>query len=131
MAKEILVDSYKRDGKKLIKRLNNPATGFNITAALWFYLSDSEEWRLVIASPYVRENGPIESYKLVNSLMDEINGKSKRKLAFSSREISVVKPDDPLINLFKVITRHNTDVLCSNCIINGSLIEGAYIYFID
>jgi hypothetical protein len=131
MVKEVLVDAYRKDGEKLIKRLNDPAVGFKITTTLWYYLSEPEEWRLVIASPYVKENGPIKSYKLVNSMMDKINKKSRKKLAFSSREISVVNPDDPLINLLKGMVRHSTGISCSNCIINGFLVEGAYIYFID
>jgi hypothetical protein len=131
MAKEILVDAYKKDGEKLIKHLNVPSTGFKITTALWYYLSEAEEWRLVIASPYVKENGPLKSYKLVNSTLDKIDKMSRKKLAFSSREVSVVNPDDPLINLLKNIVRKSRHVSCSNCVINGVLVEGAYIYFID
>lgn len=131
MDKEILVDIYREDGEKLIKHLSNPAIGFRITTAMWYYLSEPEEWRLMLASPYVKENGPLKSYKIIQSAMGKLNKLSRKKLAFSFDDITVLAPDDSLINLLKSMVRHSKAFTCTNCIIDGVLIRGAYIYFID
>jgi hypothetical protein len=141
MVKEILVDKYKKDGERLITHLSDPTIGFKITTAMWYYLSEPEEWRLMIASPYVKENGPLKSYKIIQSTMGKINKTSRKKLAFSLDEISVLAPDDALINFIKGTTpsggrsgislRNSKRITLSDVYINGLLIRGAYIYFID
>lgn len=86
MGKEKLPDYLKQNGEKLIRGLTESNAGFEITSARWYYLPEPEEWRLIIYSPYVLLNGPLKSYKLIQSVI------SKRKLALSLDEISVFKP---------------------------------------
>ena len=130
MGKEILV-SHKADGKRLIDELMKSNSEFEITTAMWYYLDEPDAWRLMIASPYVQKNGPLKSYKLIRSAIDRINTKSRKKLSFSLENIAVLKPDDPLVNLLKSMVRHSRGITLINCYINGFLIEGAHIYFID
>jgi hypothetical protein len=43
--------------------------GFKVDASFWARLSDEERWILYLASPYVDEHGPGESYRLIHSIL--------------------------------------------------------------
>lgn len=130
MGKEILVN-YKEDGKRLLDELSKSEPNFKITTAMWYYLAEPDTWRLMIASPYVQKKGRLKSYKLIRLIMDKIDKESEGKLSFSLDNISVLKPDDPLINLIKIVIRPSKDVVFMDNSINGFFIKSAYIYFID
>lgn len=49
MAEETLVESLVTDSIELIRELDKQ--GDNPTNALWYFYSDAEEWRLLIAGP--------------------------------------------------------------------------------
>jgi len=115
-----------KKGRELIRALDKE--GIPLYGGLWFYISESDEWRLLLATPLVDEVGPSETYARIGKVMS-------RRLKSSHRvplkNISVLSPQDELIQLLKTaITtgkgisgirfRHNT--------IKGMLIEDAYIY---
>jgi hypothetical protein len=124
---DILTDRYREDGRKLVYCLDKEAKGFKITAALWYYLSETGEWRFFIATPYLQKKGAIASYKLIRSVMT----KSLPNLSFSIESISILKSTDPLINLIKTVTKHSRDITLHNINSNGYLIRDAYIYCIE
>jgi hypothetical protein len=51
MDKPALVNSDMDAGERLVRGLDE--AGLKVTAALWFYMSDSDEWRLMLATPVV------------------------------------------------------------------------------
>ena len=125
MAKTILVDSDKEAGKALIKKLDEAS--FDVRGALWFYLPDSEEWRLILASPAVDTRGPKEAYEQVQSQLQQ----SDQGHELSLQNISLVSPNDNLIKLLKSAVRTGkaiANIRFTRSVINNVFIEDAYIY---
>ncbi|MDH4220631.1 MAG: hypothetical protein OEW23_17875 [Candidatus Aminicenantes bacterium] len=131
MGEEILVkESLSNDmisaGAKLARYLN---TGLpTIDAIFWFYLPELNAWRFVVASPEVRALGPKTVYQQIRSVISTIPaGEQTVPLG----NIVVVDSHDPLILLLRrAITtgQASTGIRFSRNVINGVLIEDAYIY---
>lgn len=125
MDKTALVENDIRDGERLVDALDN--AGFQVEAALWFYLTDSDEWRLLIASPFVERNGPKDSYSFIQSVMAELS----EPLAISLKDVSVVSPNRPPISLIRTAVHTGpgiSGVRFTRNVINNTLVEDAYIY---
>jgi len=90
MDKTSLVEKDIEEAKRLIKALDE--SQFEVKAALWFYLIDSDEWRLLIASPFVEENGPKRAYNFIQRELARMSPSSK----ISLKEISVLSPQDDI-----------------------------------
>jgi hypothetical protein len=124
MASELLVE-YIKDGGKLVKFLDKNHQ-FKVTAALWYYISESAKWRLLIGSPYVGKHGDRKSYELIQSIMN----KSLKDSKISLDMISPMKSKDPFFNLLRPFI--HCEGICgirvTNSQINDFLLEDAYIY---
>jgi hypothetical protein len=131
MAKELLVtESLSKEmveaGADLTRRLD--LIPFKVRAAFWLFLPEQKTWRLVFAFPEVRTMGPKASYKKVQSALNKIP-KDQPKIAL--RDITVTEPNDPLIKLLNVMISTGpgiSEIRFSKNVINGQLIEDAYIY---
>ena len=125
MGKATLVDRDMQAGEALLKKLDEDK--FKIKAALWLYMPDPEEWRLVFASPIVDTDGPIKAYEKVQSELQELDGRSELSL----QNIALVSPHDKLIMALKTTIKTGKEIshirLTGN-VINGVFIEDAYIY---
>ena len=125
MDKTVLVERDIQEGKDLVEALDK--TEFKVDASLWFYSSDSDEWRLLIASPFVEENGPRKSYGFIRSVLTQPSLPS----GISLKNISVLSPDHQLIKLLKTVFSTGPDIAgirFTRNVINNTLIEDAYIY---
>lgn len=124
MGRELLVE-YIEAGKRIVEQLDLD-TRFRVTAALWYYTSESDEWRLLIASPYVGKRGDRKSYELIQSIL--INSLQDSRLSLDM--ISLMKSNDPFFGLLRRFIK--CDGLCgirvTNSRVNSFLIEDAYIY---
>ncbi len=125
MATTVLVERDIQEGKDLIEALDK--TEFKVDASLWFYSSDSDEWRLLIASPFVEENGPRKSYGFIRSVLAQPSPPS----GISLKNVSVLSPKNQLIKLLKTEISTGPDIAgirFTRNVINNTLIEDAYIY---
>lgn len=125
MGKATLVDDDMEAGKALLKKLDK--TKFDVKAALWFYMPDPEEWRLILASPTVDAEGPKKAYEKVQSQLQGSGQKDKLSL----QNISLVSPRDNLIKLLKSAIKTGkviSNIRFTQNVINGVFIEDAYIY---
>jgi hypothetical protein len=125
MVKTALVEKDIEEGKRLIEELDK--TNFIVRAALWFYVSDADEWRLFIASPFVEKEGPKKSYNFIQSVLAKISP----TVSISLKEISVLKLSDDLIKTIRsaIRTGHGiSGIRFTGNVINNTLIEDAYIY---
>ena len=124
-------------GRKLIEALDE--SPFKVTAAMWFYLSENDEWRLIIASPYIDKEGPKKSYEFIQDQLDKLSKcidvvallRSGLSSYLSLENISVVSPSDDLIKLMRpAITTGPgiSPIRFTRNVINNTLIEDAYIY---
>ena len=114
-------------GKRLIQRLDT--SGFQVTAAFWYYFSEPEQWRLVIASPTVESQGRQAAYAEIHKI--QRRGRGVRLPLLSVSEITAVSPNDPLVKLLSSAIRTGpgiAGIAFSRNVINGIYIEDAYIY---
>jgi hypothetical protein len=126
VVKESLTGEMISAGAELTRRLDN--AGFIVSASLWFYMSDTNTWRFIIASPEVRTKGLKKAYKQVQSVLSKIKEDQPR---IELKDITVIDSKDPLISLLRVAIRTEdgiSGIRFSQNMINGILIEDAYIY---
>lgn len=131
MVEELLVtDSLSNEmiaaGAKLTRLLDSAR--FTVRASFWFYLPEQNTWRLVFALPETRTIGPKAVYKKIQTVL---NKTPNDQLRVALRDITVTEPNDPLIKLLSVLISTGpgiSGVRFSKNVINGQLIEDAYIY---
>jgi hypothetical protein len=134
MGKATLVESDITDGRELIEALKQ--AGFPIRAALWFYFSESEVWRLMIATPLVDEQGPKEAYTRIQSVLASLprlavsgSGRLVRQ-GISLTDTTVVGPKDNIIRLLRKISRKGpVEARYTRIAIDNTYIDDVYIYF--
>ncbi len=71
MFKKVLVSDLISEGQRLLEALKR--NRFSISAAAWYYLPESMEWRLVIVSPAVDRSGPLAAYTRVQRVLAGID----------------------------------------------------------
>ena len=125
MDETVLLDTYKKEGRTLINSLE--IEHFKIDAAMWFYSKELEKWRLLIATPLVGRLGLKNTYKRIQSVLAKLE---KLGISISLRDITVLKPSDPLINTIMNSIRHSNESIIKDTILNSVQMDDAYIYFI-
>ncbi len=126
VVKEYLSSEMITAGVELTRRLDDAR--FIVSASLWFYLPEANAWRFIIGSPEVRTNGPRQAYRKVQTVILKMSDDQPK---ISLKDVSVVDSNDSLISLLRGAI--GTDGGMSNIrfthnVINGVLIEDAYIY---
>lgn len=144
MVKTLLVDQDLKDGRRLLERLNTEEAGVALTwgkhragvvaradvrvqAAFWWYFAESQEWRLVIATPLVDEVGPLSAYGVIQARLSAI----KPPLSLALQNISLISPRDPRVKAFKKAMKVAPDpfgVRFTRSALNGTYVEDAYVY---
>lgn len=112
-------------GRRLIESLDR--SDFEVIAALWLYLSEPDEWRLIIASPTEHEKGPRKAYIAIQSVLNT----SLPPIEIPLQNISVVSPDDNLIRTLQGLISTGSGISgirFKQCSFNNLFIEDAYIY---
>ena len=128
MVKTSLVETDIEEGKRLLKALINAKNGasFRVKAAFWLYDTESQGWRLVIATPLVEEKGPLATYAHLRKVLGSVG-----PTTLSTLNISVVKPNDPLIRAFRAALRISPDpegIRFSHSVVGRTYVEDAYLY---
>jgi hypothetical protein len=140
MVKTSLVERDIEDGKRFLEALKEPAvvtigrrrvidlpaSHFRVRAAFWLYLPESQEWRLVIATPLVDEQGPQATYRDIRAVLA-----ANLALNLSLQNISAVSPKDPLAKaLSKALSSEPGAVSMrfTRSALNGTYVEDAYVY---
>lgn len=124
MVKYNLTEEMVRAGESVILCLDR--YNLIITSALWFYIPDATQWRLVLATPELRLEGPRRIYKKIQTALTKLD-EPKIQL----KDISVIRSDDPLIVLFRSAIRTGPGIAhirFTSSVINGVPIEDAHIY---
>lgn len=115
------------DSGEFVTRLLD-ANNLAVAASFWFFLPDSNVWRLIIASPVVDSTGIRAAYERVQQILSTSNGAS---IDLHLKDITLVSPTDGLISLLRTaITtgKELSSLRFTGNLINGVLIEDAYIY---
>ena len=131
MAQELLVGEQLtadmiKSGELLVAALDK--LNLLVKGAFWLLLPEQHVWRLVIASPQVRLLGPKAVYKKIRSAL----GKLPPEIAtVETKDISVVDERTPLFQLLRSTIATGpgiSGIRFSRNVINGQLIEDAYVY---
>lgn len=126
LVKETLASKTISLGKNLVLALDKAQ--FIVAAALWLYLPETGTWRLMIASPQVRSEGPRKAYKKIQSVLSKLSSAPAR---ISLQDIAVVDSNDSFISLLRNAVRTEdgiSDIRFTKNTINGFFIEDAHIY---
>jgi len=120
-----LDDKLIHGGEILVKQLDDAKIA--VDAALWFFFSDIQAWKLLLSLPDLINQGPKAAYQAVQQALLKVNG----KLQISLDDIAVTQPDASILKLLRIAINTGIDISgirFSNNVINGQLVEDAYIY---
>jgi hypothetical protein len=126
VVKEILTQEMIQAGAELTRRLGE--AHLEVHASLWLYMPDKNLWRLIVASPAVRQDGPKKVYQQIQTILSKMSDQTWK---IPLHDISVVEDNDPLIASLRTSMGTKDGVSgrrFSRDTINGHFIEDAYIY---
>ena len=126
VVKESLSEAMIKAGSELTRKLDE--LKWPVIASLWFYFPEENQWRLIFASPEVKKEGPKKAYKHVQEALSKLPENTPQT---DLRDIAVVDAEHPLISLLRLAVSTGdgiSGIRFSRNVINGHLIEDAYIY---
>ncbi len=116
-------------GRKLFEALKEE--GLDVSAALWYYFREPEEWRFVIATPMVDKVGTMEVYTRIQSILKKLDTFPNIHLW----NISVVSPKSDLIKHLRSFIKRQPDNKSEHYLsrntMNGFYIDNAVIYSLN
>jgi hypothetical protein len=99
MVKKKLVEELISDGARLLRELDR--RNFPVESMFWMHLPDEDYWRLVIASPFVAQQGGAAGYRRLNELLGELE-----LAGVALEDISLLDPQSPQFqSLYSVASR--------------------------
>ena len=132
MVKTTLVEADLIAGWRLLIRIFMPADRalFRVKAGFWLYYPESEEWRLVIATPLVDEKGPLDTYTQLQDVLQHVLFEIQPSDLYL-QNIAVMSPGEPIIKALRGAMRIADDssyVRLTKITLRGTYIEDAYVY---
>ncbi len=126
MDKKILVNDDISDGKKLLQTLDE--SKFKVSSAFWFYFSEFNEWRLVLASKFVDDYGIKAAYTFIQNKLE----KMKPPFGIKLSDITLAGPDTYSIDKLRVAIKTGpkdiTSVRLTNNVVDGTVIDDVLVY---
>jgi hypothetical protein len=123
MYKKTLVSELVSEGHRLLDALRR--NRFTVSAAVWYWVPESLEWRLAIVSPTVGRSGPMAAYTRVQRVLASINPSH-----LTLTDISVISPTSQEFQNLRVIVsspgRFSTGSATGH--IHDVVVEDNYIY---
>jgi len=126
LVKEVLTESMIKAGEELTRLLDQ--MNWRVTASLWFYFVEENQWKLLITSPWVGKEGPKRAYHRIQEALGKLQQDIPK---ISLQDIVVTDESHPLISLMKIAIQTDngiSGIRFSKNVINGQVIEDAYIY---
>jgi hypothetical protein len=111
-------------GGALVRKLDE--RGLQPDDAFWLYSSDTQEWKLVIAEVKFGKQGPRETYRQIQNAIAALDNEP-----ISLDSVALARPDAPMVSLLRSAVRTGpgiNGIRFTNNVINGTVIEDAYIY---
>jgi hypothetical protein len=113
-------------GAKLVQSLDKK--GLSPEAAFWLYSSDSQTWRLFLVETRLGKAGPKGVYRQIQKVIKELPEESR---VLSLSDIGLLQSDAPFVKRLRTAIktgRNISGIRFTNDVVNGNLIEDAYIY---
>ena len=130
VVKEALTPEMIAAGAELTRRLDED--GFELVASFWLYTSESNQWLLVLASPYVTTAGPRKAYRRIRRVL--YNGAAEPDLPMILWDTTVREDNDPLITALRSGLKPRRNIAgrrLTTSLVNGQFIEDAYLYHVS
>jgi hypothetical protein len=134
MVKTSLVESDLSAGRHLVREVRAAPNreSFRVKAVFWLYYPESQEWRLVIATPLVDEEGPLATYAQLRKVLDR---SALHSTGLSLQNVAVMSPGDPMVKAIRALaskTRYSPGppdpVRLARGTVSGTYVEDAYVY---
>jgi hypothetical protein len=116
-------------GAELTRKLEED--GLPISAALWSFMPESNEWRLLFASSDVGSKGPREVYETIRLAISQL-GPNAALVPLST--VSVLDDGADLVKVLRRLVRTGPGIArirVSRNVINGHFIDDALVYRIN
>jgi hypothetical protein len=131
MAQETLVtqafsDAMAAAGAELLRRLDR--AGLLVRAALWLYMPDEGRWRFVLATPFVKADGPRKVYKKIQAVLAKLPEDQPR---VDLQSITAIDSSEPFVQALRSAISTGggiSGLRISRSVFNGYPIEDAFIY---
>jgi len=126
LVKESLSSELISAGAELTRRLDEARVV--VSASLWLFTAENNGWRFIIGTPEVRLNGPKQAYRQVQAVISRIPVEQVR---IPLKDVTVADSNDPLFSLLRIAVKTGDGISAvrfTHNVINGTLIEDAYIY---
>ncbi len=124
--KEQLTEAMIEAGAQLTHELDE--AGVPISAALWLFKPEINEWQLVFASPDVATQGSVKVYRRVFSVIGQLGEKAP---AVPPVMIRLLEPNAEIFRLLRLVAQTGPGIgriRMSRNAINGHFIDDALIY---
>jgi hypothetical protein len=112
-------------GAELVRKLD--ASGLDPEAAFWMYYPDIKAWKLSIFISKVAMLGPKDVYAQIQKIIK----KYPQEITLSLEDVALIRLGSPLLALLRIAIKIGPGigpVRFKKNVINGTLIEDAYIY---
>lgn len=126
MAEATLVDRDIRAGNRLVKLLDEKK--YPVFAALWLYRPEFEDWRLLIGSAKVDDQGSRQAYRELQRAIT----KGRATPGVHVSDVSLVGADDAFLRLLGRAIRTDpnavSEIRFTKNMVDGVFVEDALIY---
>lgn len=113
-------------GQTLLRRLDE--NGIAVDAAMWFYFSEKEDWKLVLSLPDLVAQGPQAAYREVQRVLSA----AQPSIGLELFDVTLGRPNSEPIDAFRGVIRTQPDAIgqlrFTKCVFNGQLVEDALVY---
>lgn len=126
LVSSVISDEMVGGGRALLSQLDK--SGWPVSAALWFLDTDSQRWKLLLASSRVEEGGPKKAYF---DILDALAKLPKDVPRIALKDVTVLDPANSLVQLLRSAVKTGAginEIRFSGNTINGHFIEDALIY---
>ena len=123
LVKENLTEQMIEAGAALTRELDH--SNWPVLASLWLYEAETNEWRLLIASPTVDSEGPLAAYRCVSGALRTVRPQ------LSLESISVVSPEDARVRALAAAYQTGFEIQgrrVSRGAVNGHYFDDAFVY---
>jgi len=128
MDKTALVENAINEGKIIVENLDREGLFFPI--AMWSFMPNNNEWRLILGKEDVNDVGAREYYKKIQKVLKKMTPKPDITIS----DISLFSTQNEMAKLIKVALRPGRGISgrrFTGNVINGHLLPDAYIYRVE
>ncbi len=126
MVKELLVEDRIEAGKLLTESLDK--ANLQIVASFWIFDSEANEWRLMLATRLVDEEGPTKTLRKIQTLLHKNQALGR---VLDLRDIYLAGPEDQIVKDLRKGLRTGKKfkgLRLTGGVVGGHFVEDAYVY---